>query len=534
VTTTRPPAPTTPLPRALHPAEPPFDPDYDTPAYDNTLPDTPAQDNAAEQSALGAMLIAPKTIDDVTAIIQGTDYYRPAHETIHNTIVDLHHHGQPVDPVTVAAALTRTGDLERIGGAPYLHTLVASVPIATNAAHYAEIVRDTARRRTIYDVGTHLRQLGTNNHATDLEQALDHAYQRLDQAAAYYGPHTSTPAATGLADLTWILTGQPPNIPPPLYGTRTDGNALFYAGKINGLFGDPECGKTWLAQAAIVEHLNNGGTAAMIDVDHNGPDHTAARLLLLGAHPNHIADTTHFRYYEPDDGDQLRAAINHLTTSPADIVLIDSLGETLPLLGANANDGDEVTAAIRATAVPLADTGSCVITIDHLPKSTEARTTGYAIGSIAKKRMMRGSYLRVDAITQPAPGQTGRIALRIEKDTAGKLRQNSHSGYAGTFTLNSTQPGITTWQIELETTPTNPDGTMRPTHLMEKISRFIEDNDQCKLWEIEEAITGKTKWIRVAVRLLIDEGFVSSHPGPRNAKVHHSIAHYREAEDDNA
>lgn len=85
------------------------------------------------------------------------------------------------------------------------------------------------------------------------------------------------------------------------------------------------------------------------------------------------------------------------------------------MLGTNTNDGDEISGVMRLLCTRPADAGSCVITIDHLPKSTEARTSGYAIGSIAKKRMIRGTYLRAEARTQPATGQIGRITLRIEK-----------------------------------------------------------------------------------------------------------------------
>src|SRR5215213_7377811 len=89
---------------------------------------TPPQDNAAEQSVLGAMLLSKDAIADVADIVRGLDFYRPAHEVIHDAIIDLYGRGEPADPVTVAAELGRRGELVRIGGAPYLHTLSANVP----------------------------------------------------------------------------------------------------------------------------------------------------------------------------------------------------------------------------------------------------------------------------------------------------------------------------------------------------------------------------------------------------------------------
>jgi len=121
---------------------------------------TPPQDNNAEQSVLGSMLLSKDAIADVVEAVRGTDFYRPAHESIFDVVVDLYGRGEPADPVTVSAELDRRGDLARIGGAPYLHTLSASVPIAANAGYYAEIVREKAILRRLVDVGTRIAQMG--------------------------------------------------------------------------------------------------------------------------------------------------------------------------------------------------------------------------------------------------------------------------------------------------------------------------------------------------------------------------------------
>ena len=121
---------------------------------------TPPQDNNAEQSVLGSMLLSKDAIADVIEAVRGNDFYRPAHESIFDVVVDLYGRGEPADPVTVSAELDRRGDLARIGGAPYLHTLSASVPIAANAGYYAEIVREKAILRRLVDAGTRIAQMG--------------------------------------------------------------------------------------------------------------------------------------------------------------------------------------------------------------------------------------------------------------------------------------------------------------------------------------------------------------------------------------
>ncbi len=121
---------------------------------------TPPQDMAAEQSVLGSMLLSKDAIADVTETVRGTDFYRPAHEMVHDAIIDLYGRGEPADPVTVAAELQRRGELPRVGGAPYLHTLAANVPIAANAGYYAEIVREKAILRRLVAAGTKIVQIG--------------------------------------------------------------------------------------------------------------------------------------------------------------------------------------------------------------------------------------------------------------------------------------------------------------------------------------------------------------------------------------
>jgi replicative DNA helicase len=144
---------------------------------------TPPQDILAEQCALGGMLLSKDAIADVVEVIKPADFYRPAHQVVYDAIIELYGKGEPADPVTVAAELTRTGSLERIGGAPYLHTLIASVPTAANAGYYAEIIRERAILRRLIEAGTKVVQLGygaAGGMGGDVDDVVDRA-----QAAVY-------------------------------------------------------------------------------------------------------------------------------------------------------------------------------------------------------------------------------------------------------------------------------------------------------------------------------------------------------------
>ncbi len=121
---------------------------------------TPPHDLAAEQCVLGGMLMSKDAISDVLEVIRPSDHYRPAHQIVHEVILDLYGRGEPADAVTVANELTKRGEIARVGGAPYLHTLIASVPTAANAGYYARIVRERAMLRRLVEAGTRIVQLG--------------------------------------------------------------------------------------------------------------------------------------------------------------------------------------------------------------------------------------------------------------------------------------------------------------------------------------------------------------------------------------
>jgi replicative DNA helicase len=156
---------------------------------------TPPQDNEAEMSVLGSMLISKDAIAEVIESVRGTDFYRPVHETIFDAMIDLYGRGEPVDPITTTAELQRRGELVRVGGAPYLHTLSASVPIAANAGYYAEIVRDKAVLRRLVDAGTRIAQMGyTGEGRVDdvVDRAQAEVYGVTDKRASEdYAPLSS-------------------------------------------------------------------------------------------------------------------------------------------------------------------------------------------------------------------------------------------------------------------------------------------------------------------------------------------------------
>jgi replicative DNA helicase len=140
----------------------------------------PPQDLAAEQSVLGGMLLSKDAIADVLEKLRPGDFYRPAHQNVYDAILDLYGRGEPADAVTVAAELDRRGLLRRVGGAPYLHTLISMVPTAANAGYYADIVSEKALLRRLVEAGTRVVQYGyAGAEGADVAEVVDRAQAEI-------------------------------------------------------------------------------------------------------------------------------------------------------------------------------------------------------------------------------------------------------------------------------------------------------------------------------------------------------------------
>jgi replicative DNA helicase len=179
---------------------------------------TPPHDVAAEQCVLGGMLLSKDAISDVIEVIRPTDHYRPAHQLIHEAVLDLYSRGEPADAITVANELTRRGEIARVGGGPYLHTLIASVPTAANAGYYARIVRERAILRRLVEAGTRIVQFGYAGEA-DADDLVDRAqaevYAVTDRRASedYHSLSEIMPGALdeieAIGSRGGVLTGVP-------------------------------------------------------------------------------------------------------------------------------------------------------------------------------------------------------------------------------------------------------------------------------------------------------------------------------------
>jgi replicative DNA helicase len=144
-----------------------------------TFERVPPQNVDAEQSVLGSMMLSKDAMADVVEVLRGDDFYRPAHETIFETAVKLYNSGDPVDALTVGAELQKSGQISRVGGPEYLHTLLASVPSAASAGYYARLVREQSILRRLVEAGTRIANMGYDADGTEVDDVVDGAQAEI-------------------------------------------------------------------------------------------------------------------------------------------------------------------------------------------------------------------------------------------------------------------------------------------------------------------------------------------------------------------
>lgn len=225
---------------------------------------TMPHDDVAEQSVLGGMLLSKDAIADVVESLRASDFYKPAHETIYEAILSLYGHGSPADAITVADELKKRGELTRVGGAAYIHTLIASVPTAANAQYYAEIVKEHAIMRRLIEAGTKIAQLGYANE-TEVDTLVDQAQAEIYAVTDGNAKEDYVSFSEAL-EATMREIDANSNRPDGVYGVPTDFIELdeltggLHGGQMIVIAARPGVGKSTLAldiarSAAIHHHM---------------------------------------------------------------------------------------------------------------------------------------------------------------------------------------------------------------------------------------------------------------------------------------
>jgi len=138
----------------------------------------PPQHIEAEQSILGGILIENEAINRVTEILDADDFYREAHRKIFNALINLSERDEPADLITLTNELRKIDELDSIGGASYLASLIDSVPTAANIQYYARIVKEKAILRKLIQTSTEIITHSYDDRG-DVESFLDEAERSI-------------------------------------------------------------------------------------------------------------------------------------------------------------------------------------------------------------------------------------------------------------------------------------------------------------------------------------------------------------------
>lgn len=195
-----------------------------------SLERVPPQNLDAEQGVLGSMLLDRDAIARVVELIRPEDFYRDAHRRIYEAIADLFERGEPVDLITVTDRLRDKGQLDDVGGAGYVTSLLNAIPTAANVEYYARIVLQKSMLRQLIAAGTQIAQMGFEGEQ-DVEILVDRAeklvfsianrrllqeflpireilkesFERIDRR--YQDKGTVTGVPTGFTDLDQVTSG---------------------------------------------------------------------------------------------------------------------------------------------------------------------------------------------------------------------------------------------------------------------------------------------------------------------------------------
>ncbi len=136
----------------------------------------------AERSILGAILLDDKAVFSVYEILRSEDFYLEGHRRIFQKMITLANESRAIDLITLKDELTRSADLENVGGPAYLASLTDGLPRAINIEHYAQIVKEKATLRRLIQISNEIMTRSYQNEDTAQEILLEVEKQIFDIA----------------------------------------------------------------------------------------------------------------------------------------------------------------------------------------------------------------------------------------------------------------------------------------------------------------------------------------------------------------
>ena len=241
-------------------------------------------------------------------------------------------------------------------------------------------------------------------------------------------------------DLFPWLQGPMPDDSPKL-GVRTDGVRVLYPGRIHAINGEPESGKTWLAQFLAAQELAGGHKVLYLDYE-DGPAAFASRMAALGVPARIVVTALHYHRIEAPWSEEARAVLATATANGFSLAVIDGVTEAMAACGLDPLGNADVAKWWAMLPKPLTRSGAAVLIIDHVAKDREGRGR-WALGAQHKLSAVDGAAFALETRAPFGRGKRGSSTIFIRKDRPGWLRQNALGDRLAEFTLISANRAVT-------------------------------------------------------------------------------------------
>ena len=469
------------------------------------------------------MLLAARAIEAAVEHVATDDFYKPANGHIFHAIITLHAAREPADPVTVAASLRQAGILDDVGGVAVLSSLHAGAPPTSNAGKYAAIIKGCAVRRRLIGAAGEMW-------AAAQDGDVDGALAIMEDARRTLASQSEADSWQEV-DLQAVLDGDVESVV-PLFMQRTDGEALAYPGKMHTYSAEPEAGKSWLALLAALQQIERGNHVMYVDFETDAVD-IVGRLLSMGVNRDSLL--TRFHYIRPDDPitASIRLRIQHVVqTHLPTIAVLDGVTEAMVMNGWSITNNDDVAKFFAMLPRLLAREGVAVLIIDHVTKDKENRGI-WGIGGQHKLAGVDGAAFMLEKAKPFGKGQSGMSKLRAVKDKQGWVRRLNPGVMSPVVAELHVRDEGEAVKVELRPPTKTGDegGELRPTHLMERVSRLLEiEPEPLGRNETLKACKGNEQYLKVAIKTLLAEGFVDN-VGTEKKHAYKVIKPYREDEE---
>ena len=214
--------------------------------------------------------------------------------------------------------------------------------------------------------------------------------------------------------------------PEPSILRRADGHCIFYAGKINALFGESESGKTWIALEAVRQELEKNNTVFYLDFE-DSVRGIYNRLNTLGADLRHFKTFLYSNPSEPLTQGAREALLTRIDEFKPSLIVVDGVNAAMNVMGLDLEKNKDATSFSQEVLRPMRLHNAAILTIDHVTKSKDNRGN-YAIGAQAKRADIDGCAVAVEVEIAFGRGIDGALALKVTKDRPGFVRAICQEG----------------------------------------------------------------------------------------------------------